>query len=287
MRFDSVTIIGVGLIGGSLGLALKKKGAARKVIGVGHRESSMRRALERGAIDESHLHIEDAVADSDWVVLAASVGLIPEHGRRAAARMKSGSILSDVGSTKELICAELEKVARDDLSVIGMHPLAGSERRGIEAARADLFESTVCILTPGARSKPQDVEKVSQIWQALGAKVHMLTPHEHDRLLAGASHLPHVVAAALLNSLPEDCLPFGAGGLRDMTRIASGDPDLWRDICAANRRRIVEAIERFQEEAERFQRALTAEDDELVRNLLNAAKQRRDGLLTDRPGKTK
>jgi len=204
--------------------------------------------------------------------------LIPEHGRRAAGGMKAGAILSDVGSTKEHICAELEKVARDEVSVIGMHPLAGSEQRGIEAARVDLFESTTCILTPGNHSAPDSITKVTQAWEALGATVETLAPNEHDKLPAGASHLPHVVAGVLLNSLSEACLPFGGTGLRDVTRIASGDPDLWRDICAANRRHILDAIERFQNEVEVFRQALAAEDDERVRDLLNAAKQRRDNL---------
>ncbi|MEW6360006.1 MAG: prephenate dehydrogenase [Planctomycetota bacterium] len=278
MLFDTVTIVGVGLIGGSLGLAMKAKKVARRIVGVGHRESSMRRALERGAVDETHLTVEDAVADADWVVLAASVRLIPEHARRAAGRMKPGAILSDVGSAKEGICAEMARLSRGGLAVVGMHPIAGSEQRGIEAARGDLFEGTMCILTPGEGSTDEAVKKVTQAWEAIGARVVTLTPKEHDRLLAGASHLPHVIAGALLNSLTEDCLAYGGAGLRDTTRIASGDPDLWRDICAANRRHILEAIERFQKRVEEFKAALAAKDDERVRDLLAAAKQRRDNL---------
>ncbi|NOZ19570.1 MAG: prephenate dehydrogenase [Planctomycetes bacterium] len=278
MLFDTVTIVGVGLIGGSLGLALKAKNAARRIIGVGHRESSMKRALERGAVDETSLNIEEAVGDSDWVILAASVRLIPDHAALAAGGMKPGAILSDVGSTKEGICAELARHGHNGLPVVGMHPLAGSEQRGIEAARASLFESTTCILTPGEGSTDEAVSKVTRAWEAIGATIVVLTPEDHDRLLAGASHLPHVIAGVLLNSLTEDCLSYGGTGLRDTTRIASGNPDLWRDICAANRRHILDAIERFQNEVEVFRQALAAEDDERVRDLLNAAKQRRDNL---------
>lgn len=278
MLFDTVTIVGVGLLGGSLGLALKEKRVARRVIGVGYREASLRRALERKAIDESHLKIEDAVGDSDWVILAASVQLIPQHGHRAAARMKAGAILSDVGSTKEHICAELDKVDRNDLAIIAMHPLAGSERRGIEAARGDLFESTTCILTPGRHSFPDAMAKVVQAWETMGARTQTLDPRDHDRLLAEASHLPHAIAAVLLNSLSEDSLPFGAGGLRDMTRIASGDPDLWSDICASNRRHLVVALDKFRNEVAKFHAALSSGDDGMVRSLLSAAKERRDHL---------
>ena len=281
MNFGTVTIIGTGLIGGSIGLGLKKKGLAKRVLGVGHRKPSIDKALKMKAIDEGTTDIGKSVSQADIVILATSVDLIPNLAKNVIPLMKESAILTDVGSTKGYIVSQINKYIKDNcggnnLNFIGAHPLAGSEQRGIESARPDLFEDSVCVLTPTDLSPEKCVEKISNMWKALGAEISILKPHVHDEIVAFISHLPHFVASGLTNVVDEKHWKFGANGLRDTTRIASGDPKLWLSICKQNRVKITEALRCFSEEIESMLRDMEEENDNEILNKLKSAKTLRD-----------
>lgn len=281
MNFGIVTIVGTGLIGGSIGLGLKKKGLTKRVLGVGHRKPSINKALKMKAVDEGTTDIEKSVSQADIVILATSVDLIPDLARKAIPLMKRSAILTDVGSTKGYIVSQISKdikdrCGRNNLNFIGAHPLAGSEQRGIESARPDLFEDSVCILTPTNLSSKRCVEKIANMWKALGAKISILKPHVHDEIVAFTSHLPHLIASELTNVVDEKHWKFGANGLRDTTRIASGDPKLWLSICKQNRVKIIEALQCFSEETKSMLRDMEEENDNEILNRLKKAKALRD-----------
>ena len=281
MNFGIVTIIGTGLIGGSIGLGLKERRLAKLVIGTGHRKVSIDKALQIRAIDEGTIDIEKAVNRADIIILATSVDLIPDLARKAIPLMKRSAILTDVGSTKGYIVSQINKEIKDkrgrnNLNFIGAHPLAGSEQRGIESARPDLFEDSVCILTPTNLSSKRCVEKIANMWKALGAKISILKPHVHDEIVAFTSHLPHLIASELTNVVDEKHWKFGANGLRDTTRIASGDPKLWLSICKQNRVKIIEALRCFSEETKSMLRDMEEENDNEILNRLKKAKATRD-----------
>lgn len=277
-----VVIIGPGLIGGSLGMALRARRLAGHVIGVGHRHESLDRAIALGAIDEGALDPQAAVRDADLVLLAAGCGLIPLHANAVIPCMKPGAILTDVGSVKGAICQAVHQVLAGHpgcgVRFVGGHPLAGSEQRGIAAARADLFTGALCILTPTLQTDPDNTAgpAVRALWESVGCRVREMPPHRHDELLAQSSHLPHVAAACLVNALHDDALEITARGFLDITRIASGDPGLWVDICLNNREPLLAALDALGDELRDVADALDAGDADSLRRILQRAKQRRD-----------
>jgi prephenate dehydrogenase len=240
--------VGVGLIGGSLGLAVRKRGVARHVVGIGHRQSSLDRALALGAIDEATLDLQAGVASAELTILATPVGAMAHLAEMARGSFPRGSLLTDVGSTKGQVVRELEELAGDRFRYVGSHPMAGSEKRGVEEATEGLFEGALCFLTPTSRTDHRAMAALMEFWQALGACIRITDPAEHDRLMAYASHLPHVVAAALVNVMAPDAMACTGTGFRDTTRVASGDPRLWADVCLHNRERLLEVIQRFASE---------------------------------------
>lgn len=276
-----MVIIGPGLIGGSLGLAVRKAGLAGHVVGVGHRQTSIDKALAMGAIDSGSLDAASAVDGADAVIVCTAVGLIPDFIRKIAPRLKPGCIVSDVGSTKTGIVREAESVLPAGVHFVGAHPIAGSERRGIDIAQADLFRRRVCVLTPSPRTDALALTRMKELWTSVGARVLTLTPEHHDAILARTSHLPHVTAAALLASLDAGDAPFVGTGFRDTTRIGSGDPDLWVDILLANREGLLGALDRFGLKLDELKRALRSDDADAVRHFLSRARDRRDNEFPD------
>ncbi len=279
-----ITIIGTGLIGGSIGRGLKERGLARSIIGVGHRKSSINKALKMGAIDEGTLEIEEAVKEADIIILATSVSLIPDYAKKIIPLMKKSAILTDVGSTKDYIVSQINNEIMNTYdgekpNFIGAHPLAGSEQRGVESARPDLFEGSVCILTPTDLNSKKNITRLSNMWKALGARISIMTPSKHDEVLAFVSHLPHLVASSLACVIKEKHWEFAASGLRDTTRIASGDPELWLSISKQNRKEIVEALRCFSEEINCTINDLERGNDNKVLEWLKKAKMVRDKSL--------
>lgn len=278
MQFGTICIIGPGLIGGSIGLGLKKRNLAKTIIGVSHSASSLEKALKLNAIDIGTLHIDEAVKSADIVVLATSVNHIIDTAKRVIQFMKSNAILTDVGSTKNLIVERITQNIRRDISFVGAHPIAGSEKRGVEFASPDLFEGCTCIITP-SYNHTKALEMVSQLWQCIGAKVEYLTPEQHDEILAYVSHLPHLIASCLINTIKKEHLNYGASGLRDTTRIASGDPELWKDIFDQNRENVIKSIDRFMAELAGFKNDLLNKENAMIRNRLKIAKLLRDNTF--------
>jgi len=277
--WNQVTIIGTGLIGGSLGLAMKRAGLARRVVGVGHRPSTLDQALASGAADETTLDAAEGVRGSDLVVLATAVGLFEPLLRQAADSLADGAVVIDVGSTKAQVVRTGEALVPAGRAFVGCHPIAGSEKRGIDYADAGLFDGAVCILTPTDATPADALARVTDTWAALGMRVVRLSPAEHDHLLAEVSHLPHVVAAALVQAVRPDAEPLVGSGWRDTTRVAGGDPGLWHDILLTNAGDVAAALARFREALEALQDAVARGDGDRIQHLLADAKARRDRIV--------
>lgn len=282
MPFKRMVIIGAGLVGGSLGLAARQRALVGHVVGVGHRQSSIDKALAVGAVDSGSLDPAAAVEGADLVVVATSVGLIPQMLRDVAGKLSPGCIVTDVGSTKAMIVREAESALRHGTHFVGAHPIAGSDRRGIDHARADLFVGSLCVLTPTDRTDREALARVERLWRAVGAEVRMLDAASHDAILARTSHLPHAVAAALVEVLEGGDAPFVGTGFSDATRIAGGDPTLWVDILMSNREAVLTAASRFQGRLDQLVRALEECDAEAVRTFLTRARDRRENLARPR-----
>ena len=235
-RFDTVTIVGPGLMGTSLGLALKARGMAQRVRGVGRRQSTLDRALEAHGIDEASLELEPALRDADLVVVCTPAALVPEYLDRIRPICARGTVVTDVASTKQAICAHVRKAWAEPLHFVGSHPMCGSEKFGPEHADAALYEDAIVFVEAENGHLPEAHKSVIELWRGVGAKVIEVSPDLHDRLVARTSHVPHVVSAALaiLSGTDDGIQPFVGSGFRDLTRLAEGRPEIWRDICLTN-----------------------------------------------------
>jgi cyclohexadieny/prephenate dehydrogenase len=283
MSIQTLTIVGVGLIGGSIGLAAKQRGLAKRVLGVGRRQASLQQALMRGAIDEIFLDFPEAVQRADVAVFCTPVDVIAEQVLAAAPRCKPGTVLTDAGSTKAALVRGLAGRLPPHVSFVGSHPLAGSEKRGPEHADANLFNGKLTVITPIAETNGAALEKVSAFWRALGSDVHIMEPEEHDRTLALTSHVPHLVAAALVSLLKSELLPLTATGFRDTTRVAAGDPALWTGIMLQNREPVLAGLQLLGKSLDRFREALTRSDRVALDRLLSESKLLRDALEKNSP----
>jgi prephenate dehydrogenase len=277
-HWPTVAIVGVGLIGGSLGRALLARKLAKRVIGVGRSQASLDAARRTGAVTETALD-PAAAAEADLVVVATGVRAIPRLLDAVDQVVRPGTLVTDAGSTKASIVAAWEKRRKSRRSrFVGSHPLAGSHRRGPEAADAELFTGRVAVVTPATATPPDDAAAIGEFWSALGATVFLMSPREHDRIVAATSHAPHVMAAAIAAATPAASLPFTAGGWRDTTRIAAGDAELWADILLDNAEPLGKALGRIATAAERILAAVEAGDRHRLITLLSRAKDVRDAL---------
>ncbi len=283
-----IAIVGVGLIGGSIGLALRSRRLAEQVIGIGRRAASLDRAKERGAVDWTTTNLVSGVEGADFVIVATPVGMIVDTVRAVAAAAPRATI-TDAGSTKAEICRQLREPSSLDPHspfpiphspghFIGSHPLAGDHRTGPEHARAGLFEGRTVVVTPEDHTPPGLVERVKEFWESLGAEVALLSPEEHDRALAATSHLPHLIAAALASATPEEWLRLAATGWGDTTRIAAGDPQLWTQIFNQNRAAVIDALRRFEHRLAALDEAISGGDVAALTTELQEAKRIRDAL---------
>ena len=290
-----ITIWGVGLIGGSLGLALKKNGFQGQRVGLGRNIGRLQNALEHDAVDVITTALADGLTETDLVVLCTPVALIPRLVQQIIESVDTRQhriVLTDVGSTKstlvETIEAQLQEQKADALSFIGGHPMAGSHETGVGAARATLFEKATCILTPTANTDADALALIKNLWEFVGGVPHFLSPKTHDLLIGAASHLPHLIASMLANTVAnvetEDgkALEFTATGFRDSTRIAAGSPDLWTGIFTQNRDVLLSLIDDIIENLTAFKTLLRTDNfAEVERILLEAqviVKQRREEL---------
>jgi prephenate dehydrogenase len=286
---SKILIIGTGLIGASVGLAVKRAGIADCVVGVGRRQVNLDVAIERGAVDYAFCNLADAFQHDvtantgyELIIVCTPVGSIVEQVRNAASFVKQPTLITDAGSTKSVICEQLANTPSNSLPngcrFVGSHPIAGGERDGAAAGLADLFDNRTTIITPAANTLADDVSLLENFWQALGSRTVVMNPQTHDRILSRTSHLPHLLAAMLTNLLTPDEREFVGAGFLDMTRIASGSPTMWHDIVAANAAMILDACSSIVTNVEQLKKHIEAADYESVTKLLERAKTTRDEL---------
>lgn len=282
--FNKVAIIGPGLIGGSIGMALRRNKLTETVVGIGRRQESLDKALEVGAVDKATLHMEDGLDKADLVVLATPIRTFAELVPQAARLLKPEALLTDVASSKVQVIETMTSALheRPDVAYIPTHPMAGGERSGPLAASAHLFEGSVCIITPLTNTLADSKSLITRMWQAFGAEVVSMSPQAHDALVARISHLPHLAAAALLAVVDGTDMELCGKGLLDTTRVASANPDLWIDICKTNAERIQEALADYIQVLEGMADALSVGRLERLKAVLRDAKDKRDRLLTGR-----
>lgn len=280
-KLDKLCVVGLGLIGGSIGMAVRKMRMAFKVYGLVRREESIEEARRYSVVDTATLDPRKAVTGSEMVIIATPIGTMEKIAAAIRPFVEKGCIVTDVGSSKLRVVGMLEKTFQPRSRFVGGHPMAGSERRGVRAARWDLFDGAPCILTPTGRTDEAALERVRELWENLGSKVSLLPPEIHDQIIAGVSHLPHVMAAALMNYLGRkrrDFLRYSGSGLRDLTRIAAGSPDLWTDICMSNRDELARAIGGYAKYLAGLEEALRQGDARKFRRALARGKELRDEL---------
>ncbi|MGH8503058.1 MAG: prephenate dehydrogenase [Gammaproteobacteria bacterium] len=279
-------VVGVGLIGGSLALALRRAGAVGEIVGAGRDESHLRQAVELGAIDRFEIDAGRAVAGADLVVLAVPLGAMRAVFVAVKDHLAEGAVLTDVGSAKQSVIDAIRGAfGRAPSHFVPGHPIAGTEHSGVGAAFAELYQGRKVILTPLSNTDPAAVETVKQMWTRTGASVEEMAVEHHDHVLAATSHLPHVLAYALVESLArlderDEIFRYAAGGFKDFTRIASSDPVMWRDILLANGDAIRTMIARYRGDLERIEDAIVKQDGASLRALFARAKQARDGIAT-------
>ena len=282
MPFQKITIIGVGLLGGSIGLAVKRRRLAREIAGFVRRPASLKDCEKAGAVDYATTDLLAAVSNADLVILCTPLSQMRLRVVEMLPALKRGAIVTDVGSVKAGVVRELESLLqKSGAHFIGSHPMAGAEKTGVLAARADLFMDAVCVVTPTKQSNTAAVRKVRKFWKSLGARTLKLPPSQHDLLVSRSSHLPHIVAAALANLVlnpanPKPLAALCATGFRDTTRIASGSPEMWRDIALANRKYLSGSVDAFVSKLQKFQRVLKKSDGKAVSRFFETAKARRD-----------
>jgi prephenate dehydrogenase len=274
-RLGTVAIVGVGLIGGSIGMTLRSRGLASQVIGVGRDLRTLATAQERGAVDQATTSLVEGVSNADVVVICTPVSRIAVDVRRTSEIAGPGVLVTDAGSTKRQIVETVERHGRSAGVFVGAHPLTGSERSGAAHARAGLFEGRVCVLTPTARTPADRMRQARSFWSGLGCRVLEMSPAEHDEVLAYTSHLPHALAAALAASVPTEWLPLAAGAFRDGTRVAAADAELWTVIFQVNRGPLLKALGTLHDRLAALKYSLMTDDEKTIRRWWEEARNRR------------
>jgi len=280
-----LAVVGVGLIGGSLALALREAGAVGEVIGIGRGLANLEKALELGIVDRISQDPVEGTRDADLVFLATPVCKLGEVAAAILPHLKAGAVLTDGGSVKAGVIAEIEPLLRPGVAFVPGHPIAGTEQSGAEAAFTTLYRKRRCILTPTARTDAKALDLVRRMWRLVGSEVVVMDAEKHDRILAAISHLPHMVAYSLVNAVgsydryEENILEYSAGGFRDFTRIASSDPTMWRDIALTNRPALIEMMERFERFFAELKEDVRQGEGEKLFEFFQRSKDLRDNIL--------
>ena len=272
--FNKVAVIGMGLIGGSMALDIKKKRLAHQIIGVSRHKDTLIRARKSRVIDKGSQDLS-IIKDADLVVLATPVNTILKLSQTIAKFVSKDCIVTDVGSTK---CEIVSRLGKTFANYVGSHPLAGSEKSGIRNIQPGIFKDSLCILTPVKNTAPKALKKIKNLWNQLGAKVVFLSPNTHDNILSFVSHLPHAIAFSLIDTIPDKYLKFAANGLKDTTRIALSDSRLWADIFLSNRKNMLKAIESFQDKLSGIKLAITRREEKTLIRIMKKAKAKRESL---------
>ena len=286
--FDRVSIIGVGLLGGSLAKVMRKLGLAKSIIGYGRNQANLNEAKKLNIIDEVVPDIQSAAKDADLIVFCSPVQTIGELAMKMAPHIKSDCLVTDVSSTKETLVLEMEKIIPEDISFVGAHPIAGSEMSGFQAASNTLYEGAHCIVTPTTKTNPVALKRIIELWETIGTQVSIMDAKEHDFIFGAVSHLPHILIFALMNTLGnlksenhDHVTPFSGAGLRDITRIAGSEPVMWRDICISNKDSILYCLDRFQETLNHLRSGIEQGNGMLLTEQFKTANQYRSNLVSN------
>ena len=284
MLFEKITIIGVGLIGGSLARALKRASLCESITGCARREATLQKAVELGVIDHYSLDVREAVSGADVVVLATPLSTTEPLLRKMSDGLKPGCIITDVGSAKGVVVEAARKVLADRFPYfVPAHPIAGTEKSGVEASFAELFEKHVVIITPVAETDLGARETIVTMWKGVGAITVDLSVEHHDEVLAATSHLPHILVYTLIDCLArmqdrEEIFAYAAGGFADFTRVASSSPEMWRDICLANAAPLLTVLDRFEQHLHAVRQAIAGGEGDRLMEVFSQAKQSRDSF---------
>lgn len=284
--FKQMTILGVGLIGASLALTCKQRGLVDTIVGFGRNAANLKTAEAQNIIDTGSTDLKTAVTGSDLIVLCTPVGALAERVQEMLPFLQTGCIITDAGSVKGSLVEEVDSLMPDSIYYVGAHPIAGGEQSGLKAASADLLTGARCIITPTANTRKEALQRVTEFWTEVGMETLAMDPHEHDMVFGALSHLPHVIAYALMNTVAEvktdsydDILAMSAGGLRDITRIASSHPVMWRDICLANKRPLVKLIDQFQNTLENIKTLIEQDQGDALQETFADANVHRGKLV--------
>jgi len=282
---NRLAVVGVGLIGGSLARVLREKGEVGEIVGIGRGAANLQRAVELGVIDRYEHDLKKGVADADMVFLATPVCTIADIVAEIAPALHSGAIVTDGGSVKEEIVLRCEGLLAGDTCFVGGHPIAGTEKSGVDASFSTLYKGKRCIITPTARTDARALEKVVRMWELAGSEVVLMNPDKHDKVFAAISHLPHMVAYSLVNAVgdydgcDENILKYSAGGFKDFTRIASSDPVMWRDIALQNRTAVLEMMDFFAASHAELRALVAASDAEGLERFFERSRDHRESIL--------
>ncbi len=281
MHFNKVTILGVGLIGASFALALKKYGLCDEIAGYGRREENLARAMEKKIIDSYDLDPAKACDGADLILFATPVGIFIDLAKKIRGSLKKNAIVTDVGSVKGNLVRDMATMMPENVFFVGGHPIAGSDRSGIDTAAAEIFKNAKCIITPAENTDKDALGKITSLWETFGSLIRLINPDEHDRIYAAVSHLPHLIAYEIVNTVADigsSYLAFSGQGFKDTTRIASSPPDVWRDICLLNKDNLLAYVEIFKTNLDRVSRYLRADDYESLERDFKNARTIREGL---------
>jgi prephenate dehydrogenase len=277
-----MAVIGVGLLGASLAKACKEQSLVNEISGYGRNRENLEKAINLNIIDHYSTDLSEAVKDADLIVLCTPVSTIVPLIQNMIAEIRPGTIITDVGSVKDPIVREVEKMIPEGIYFVGSHPIAGGENSGLEASTTNLYKEARCIITPTINTDTIALEKINALWQAVGMDVTSLSPDEHDFIFGAVSHLPHIVAYALMNTLgalrtqnDHEVTAFSGAGLKDITRIASSDPVMWRDICLSNREHSLDLVDRFMVKLNEIRSIIEKGDGQGLENQFIAANKYR------------
>ena len=284
--FKKVCIIGCGLIGSSIARAIKKHGLSKKVVSSNRSESINKKVIELKIVDEASSDTKKICKDSDLIIISTPLSSYEEVILKIKNSLKSGSILTDVGSVKENIISLVEKNVPENISWISSHPIAGTEASGPEAGFYELFKNRWCILTPSKKSKDKDIKLLETFWKKIGSKVDIMNAKQHDYILSITSHIPHLIAYNIVNTTlnvqdtkESDVVKYSAGGLRDFTRIAASNPIMWRDVFIQNKRNTSKMIDKFIENLEDLKKAIESEDGKKLEQIFIKTKKIRKDIV--------
>lgn len=278
MKFNKVAILGVGLIGGSFARAVRRRSLSGHISGYGRSEKNLNRAKKEGIIDSFDKDPALACEDADLIVFATPVSRFVTLSEEVSGSIKENALVIDVGGMKTPVVSQMERIIP---RYVGCHPIAGSERSGIDDSKADLFDGALCIITKTEKTDSSSLDSAMTLWQVMGSKVVVMSPEEHDRIYGIVSHFAHLAAYALVNMVAEadrDTLGYAGRGFRDMTRIAMSSPALWRDICFMNKKNILKSIDAYTKQLERMARYLKEDDAEGLKNEFRRARKMRKDI---------